>query len=81
MDLGHREVEEGGEVFPHDVEVAFNSAYDKLLRAFDGLELSRDLLASVRDYHQSKIANGGRPPGVLRTVRSVSCVITRPISW
>jgi magnesium transporter len=51
------EVEEGSEVFPHDVEVAFNGAYDKLLRAFDGLELSRDLLASVRDYHQSKIAN------------------------
>ena len=51
------EVEEGQEVFPHDVEVAFNSAYDKLLRAFDGLELSRDLIASVRDYLQSKIAN------------------------
>jgi magnesium transporter len=51
------EVEEGEEVFPHDVEVAFNGAYDKLLRAFDGLELSRDLLASVRDYHQSKVAN------------------------
>ena len=45
------------EVFPHEVEVAFNTAYDKLLRAFDGLEFSRDLLASVRDYHQSKIAN------------------------
>ncbi|MDP9283805.1 MAG: magnesium transporter CorA family protein [Actinomycetota bacterium] len=51
------EVEEGGEVFTHDVEVAFNSAYDKLLRAFDGLELSRDLIASVRDYLQAKIAN------------------------
>jgi magnesium transporter len=51
------EVEEGGEVFPHDVEIAFNSAYDKLLRAFDGLELSRDLIASVRDYLQSKVAN------------------------
>jgi magnesium transporter len=51
------EVEDGAEVFPHDVEVAFNGAYDKLLRAFDGLELSRDLLSSVRDYHQSKIAN------------------------
>jgi magnesium transporter len=38
------DVEEGDEVFPHDVEVAFNGAYDKLLRAFDGLELSRDLL-------------------------------------
>jgi magnesium transporter len=51
------EVDEGDEVFPHDVEVAFGSAYDKLLRALDGLELSRDLLASVRDFHQSKIAN------------------------
>ena len=54
---GSVDVEHGDEVFPHEVEVAFNSAYDKLLRAFDGLELSRDLLASVRDYHQSKIAN------------------------
>jgi magnesium transporter len=54
---GSVDVDEGEEVFPHDVEVAFNAAYDKLLRAFDGLELSRDLLASVRDYHQSKIAN------------------------
>jgi magnesium transporter len=51
------EVTDGEEVFPHEVEVAFNSAYDKLLRAFDGLELSRDLIASVRDYLQSKVAN------------------------
>ena len=51
------EVEEGPEVFPHEVEIAFNSAYDKLMRAFDGLELSRDLIASVRDYVQAKIAN------------------------
>jgi magnesium transporter len=51
------EVEEGAEVFPHDVEVAFNAAYDKLMRALDGLELSRDLLASVRDYQQAKISN------------------------
>jgi magnesium transporter len=51
------EVSSGAEVFPHDVEVAFNTVYDKLLRAFDGLELSRDLIASVRDYLQTKIAN------------------------
>ena len=48
---------EGGEVFPHNVEIAFNSAYDKLLRAFDGIELSRDLIGSVRDYLQAKVAN------------------------
>jgi magnesium transporter len=51
------EVEDGPEVFPHDVEIAFNSAYDKLLRALDGLDLSRDLIASVRDYLLAKIAN------------------------
>jgi magnesium transporter len=51
------EVDEGPEIFARDVEVAFYSAYDKLLRAFDGLELSRDLIASVRDYLQAKIAN------------------------
>jgi magnesium transporter len=51
------DVDEGEEVFTHDVEIAFNGAYDKLQRAIDGMEFSRDLLASVRDYHQSKIAN------------------------
>jgi magnesium transporter len=51
------EVEEGPDVFPQEVEVAFNAAYDKLMRALDGLELSRDLLASVRDYSQAKVAN------------------------
>jgi len=51
------EVEEGPEVFGHDVEVAFNAAYDKFLRATDGLDLARDLLAGVRDYSQAKIAN------------------------
>src|SRR5207302_7604749 len=34
----------------------FADAYDKLLRATDGLDLARDLLAGVRDYHQAKVA-------------------------
>jgi magnesium transporter len=51
------EVETGAEVFPQDVEIAFNSVYDKFLRATDGLDLSRDLLAGVRDYQQAKVAN------------------------
>ncbi len=46
-----------GELFPRDVEIAFGDAYDKLLRAFEGLESSRDALAGVRDYLQGKIAN------------------------
>ncbi len=48
---------EGDEVFTRDVELSFAAAYDKLLRATDGLELSRDLVAGVRDYHQAKVAN------------------------
>jgi magnesium transporter len=48
---------EEGELFPHDVEIAFGSAYDKLLRASEGLDASRDALAGVRDYLQGKVAN------------------------
>jgi magnesium transporter len=54
---GTVEVEEGPQVFPRSVEVAFNAAYDKFLRASDGLDLARDLLAGVRDYALAKIAN------------------------
>ena len=50
------EVEEGEEVFTKDVEIAFAAAYDKFLRALDGLELSRDLLAGVRDFSQAKVS-------------------------
>jgi magnesium transporter len=51
------DVDDGPEVFPHDVEVAFNAVYDKLMRALDSLDFSRDLLAGVRDYHQAQISN------------------------
>jgi Mg2+ and Co2+ transporters len=48
---------DSGELFPHDVELHFGDLYDKLLRATDGLESARDLIAGVRDYHQSKVSN------------------------
>jgi magnesium transporter len=44
-------------LFPREVEVAFATAYDKALRATEGLDFARDLLGSVRDYYLSKIAN------------------------
>jgi magnesium transporter len=47
----------GPELLPRDIEISFGDAYDKLLRALDGLDLSRDLLSSARDYSQAKIAN------------------------
>lgn len=43
-------------LFPRDVEVAFATAYDKALRATEGLDYARDLLTSVRDYYLAKIA-------------------------
>jgi magnesium transporter len=51
------DVGDGPEVLPRDIELDFADVYDKLLRAVDGLDLSRDLLASARDYQQAKIAN------------------------
>ena len=70
------EVTDGQEVFPHEVEVAFNSAYDKLLRAFDGLELSRVLIASVRDYLQSKVANDQNE--VMKKLTVIASVLLLP---
>jgi magnesium/cobalt transport protein CorA len=45
------------ELFPHDVEIAFGAAYDKLLRAWESLDSARDALGGVRDYLQGKISN------------------------
>src|SRR3954452_787000 len=45
------------ELFPHDVELHFGDAFDKMLRAVEGLETARDLIGGVRDYHQSQVAN------------------------
>ena len=47
----------GEDLIDPDVRLHFTDAYDKLLRATEGLELSRDLLAGVRDFAQAKIAN------------------------
>jgi magnesium transporter len=48
---------EHGEIFAHRVELAFGTVYDKLLRASEGLDYTRDLLGGVRDYSLAKIAN------------------------
>lgn len=42
-------------LFPHEVESAFADTYDTLVRTTEELDVARDLLASVRDYLQSKI--------------------------
>jgi len=45
-----------GELFPREVEIAFGDTFDKLLRASEGLDSSREALAGVRDYLQGKIS-------------------------
>ncbi len=73
---GTVEVEQGPEVFPREVEVALNAAYDKFLRASDGLDLARDLLAGVRDYSQAKIANDQNE--VMKVLTVVASLVLLP---
>ena len=58
------------------IELEFRDAYEKLLRAGDGLELSRDLLAGVRDYLQSKIANDQNE--VMKKLTAIASILLLP---
>jgi Mg2+ and Co2+ transporter CorA len=46
------------ELFPPEVERLFAETYDTLVRVTEELDIARDLLAGVRDHHQSKIVEG-----------------------
>jgi magnesium transporter len=70
------DVGEGPEVMPRDIELDFADVYDKLLRASDELELSRDLLSSARDYQQAKIANDQNE--VMKRLTVVAAVLLVP---
>jgi magnesium transporter len=45
-------------LFPPAVEQLFAETYDTLVRVTEELDIARDLLAGVRDHHQSKISEG-----------------------
>jgi len=66
----------GPEVMPRDIELSFSDVYDKLLRAMDGLDLSRDLLSSARDYHQAKIANDQNE--VMKVLTVIASILLLP---
>jgi magnesium transporter len=74
--LDNRVEVDDGELFPRDVEIHFADAYDKLLRATDGLDLARDLLAGVRDYHQAKVSNDQNE--VMKRLTVVASVLLLP---
>ena len=72
----------GRDLFPRDVELRFADSYDKLLRATDGLDLSRDLLAGVRDFHQAEVANDQND--VMKTLTVIASVLLLPtliVGW
>lgn len=43
-------------LFPGDVELLFADTSETLIRVTEELDIARDLLAGVRDHHQSKVA-------------------------
>jgi len=45
-------------LFPPAVERLFAETYDTLVRVTEELDIARDLLAGVRDHHQSKVTEG-----------------------
>ena len=63
-------------LFPREIELHFADAYDKLLRATDGLDLSRDLLAGVRDFHQAEVANDQNE--VMKRLTVVASILLLP---
>ena len=65
-----------GDLFPHDVEIHFGDAYDKLLRSSEGLEAARDLVAGVRDYHQSKMSNDQNE--VMKVLTVIASIVLLP---
>ncbi len=71
-------VELDGEItlFPREIELHFADAYDKLLRATDGLDLARDLLAGVRDFHQAQVANDQNE--VMKRLTVIASVLLLP---
>jgi magnesium transporter len=70
------ETDDEDELFPHEVELHFADVYDKLLRASEALELSRDLVAGVRDYHTAKVANDQNE--VMKRLTVVASVLLPP---
>jgi len=58
----------GGALFPARVERLFADTYDTLVRVTEELDVARDLLASVRDHMQAKVAENQNEVGKKLTV-------------
>jgi magnesium transporter len=72
---GRVDSEAPGVLDAHEVTL-FSDVYDKLLRANDALELSRDLVSGVRDFHQSKVAQGQNE--VVQRLTAIASILLFP---
>jgi magnesium transporter len=59
----------------HEITL-FSDVYDKLLRANDALDLSRDLVAGVRDFHQAKLAQSQNE--VVQRLTAIASILLFP---
>ena len=59
----------------HEIAL-FSDVYDKLLRANDSVELSRDLVAGVRDFYQSKVAQSQNE--VVQRLTAIASILLFP---
>lgn len=62
--------------FTREIELHVEDAYDKLLRASEGLELAHDLVSGVRDYSQAKIANDQNE--VMKRLAAIASILLFP---
>ncbi|MGH3078375.1 MAG: magnesium transporter CorA family protein [Gaiellaceae bacterium] len=63
-------------LFPAAVERRFADTHETLLRAGEELDVARDLLASSRDYHQSKIAENQNE--IVKTLTVIASLVLVP---
>jgi hypothetical protein len=62
-------------LFPSEIELRFADTYETLVRAIEELDIARDLLAGVREHHQSKITeNQGEIAKKLTVIASLVLV-------
>jgi magnesium transporter len=64
------------ELFPAEIERRFADTYETLVRAGEELDVARDLLASSRDYHQSKIAESQNE--IVKTLTVIASLVLVP---
>jgi magnesium transporter len=63
-------------LFPESVERMVANTYETLVGAGEELEVARDLLSSVRDYHQSVIAE--RQNDIIKTLTVIASLVFVP---